>query len=75
MVWNDSTFIALVKYKFGLRPLLATVPFIPNEIGTHNREIVLKHGFDGIILDQIKDLLETCQRDFFERGLKLHDGN
>ena len=45
---KDSTRQAhWVRDRLGLRPLLATfAPLIPNEVGIHNREIVLKHGFD-----------------------------
>jgi N-acetyl sugar amidotransferase len=68
---KDSTFIALkLKYKFGLRPLLATfAPLIPNEIGIHNREIVLKHGFDGIYFRPNQKVARNLsKRFFFERG-------
>ena len=67
---RTQLFIALkLKYKFGLRPLLATfAPLIPNEIGTHNREIVLKHGFDGIYFRPNQKVARNLSRDFFERG-------
>ena len=49
---KDSSSIALkLKFEFGLNPLLVTFsPLIINECGTHNREEVLKKGFDSIFV-------------------------
>ncbi len=68
---KDSSSIALkLKFEFGLNPLLVTFsPLIINECGTHNREEVLKKGFDSIFVrPNQKVAKELARRFFIERG-------
>ena len=68
---KDSSSIAYkLKFEFGLNPLLVTFsPMIPNEIGHHNREEMIKLGFDHVYFraDQ-KVLRYLAKRFFIERG-------
>ena len=47
---KDSSSIAWkVKYEYGMNPLLVTFsPILSNEVGYHNREALINHGFDNI---------------------------
>ncbi len=68
---KDSTSIALkLKFDFGLEPLLVTFsPLVKNEIGEHNRSILIDKGFDSIFFlpdGKISKLL--ARRFFIERG-------
>ncbi|MBT89928.1 MAG: hypothetical protein CMN79_05500 [Spirochaetales bacterium] len=68
---KDSTSIALkLKFEFGLNPLLVTFsPVILNECGIHNREELLKKGFDSIFIrPNQKVAKELAKRFFIERG-------
>ena len=68
---KDSTSIALkLKFEFDLNPLLVTFsPLIPNEVGEHNRQILLDKGFDNIFLKPNQKVSkELAKRFFFERG-------
>jgi tRNA(Ile)-lysidine synthase TilS/MesJ len=68
---KDSSSIALkLKYNFGLNPLLVTFsPLIINEIGVHNREELLKKGFDSIFFRPNQDVARILAKRFFiERG-------
>jgi N-acetyl sugar amidotransferase len=68
---KDSSSIALkLKYNFGLNPLLVTFsPLIINEIGAHNREELLKKGFDSIFFRPNQDVARILAKRFFiERG-------
>ncbi len=68
---KDSSSIALkLKFEYGLNPLLVTFsPLIKNEIGTHNREIVLNKGFDSIFVRPNQDIAKKLAKRFFiERG-------
>jgi N-acetyl sugar amidotransferase len=68
---KDSSSIALkLKYNFGLNPLLVTFsPLIINEIGAHNREELLKKGFDSIFFRPNQDIARILAKRFFiERG-------
>ena len=49
---KDSSSIAYkLKFEYGLNPLLVTFsPLIINEIGAHNREVLLQKGFDSILI-------------------------
>ena len=68
---KDSSSIALkLKYNFGLNPLLVTFsPLIVNEIGAHNREELLKMGFDSIFFRPNQKVARILSKRFFiERG-------
>lgn len=68
---KDSSMIALrLKEEFGLNPLLVTFsPMIPSEVGIHNREEVLRAGFDHINLRPNQKAARHMARRFFkERG-------
>ncbi|WP_421782398.1 N-acetyl sugar amidotransferase [Kiloniella litopenaei] len=68
---KDSTAIALkLKFEFGLNPLLVTAsPLIPNEIAEHNREELLKLGFDQVMVrPNQKVARHLAKRFFIERG-------
>jgi N-acetyl sugar amidotransferase len=68
---KDSSSIALkLKYNFGLNPLLVTFsPLIINEIGAHNREELLKKGFDSIFFRPNQNVARILSKRFFiERG-------
>ena len=68
---KDSSSIALkLKYNFGLNPLLVTFsPLIINEIGAHNREELLKKGFDSIFFRPNQGIARILAKRFFiERG-------
>jgi len=68
---KDSSSIALkLKYNFGLNPLLVTFsPLIINDIGVHNREELLKKGFDSIFFRPNQDVARILAKRFFiERG-------
>ena len=63
---KDSSYIAYrLKFEFGLNPLLVTFsPLILNEIGEHNRQALIKKGFDSIFLDQMKKYHKSLREDF-----------
>jgi N-acetyl sugar amidotransferase len=68
---KDSSYIAYrLKFEFGLNPLLVTFsPLLPNEIGVHNREEMLKLGFDHVIVRPNQKVSRHLTRRFFlERG-------
>ena len=68
---KDSSSIAYkLKHDFGLRPLLTTFsPLIPNEIGLHNRKVMLDDGFDSVMLQPNTAISRhLSQRFFVERG-------
>jgi N-acetyl sugar amidotransferase len=68
---KDSTSIAYrLKHEFGLRPLLATFsPLLPNEVGAHNREVLLQDGFDQVSCRPDQRISRHLSRRFFiERG-------
>src|ERR1700733_234502 len=73
---KDSSSIAhKLKYVFGLNPLLVTFsPLLPNEVGAHNREELLKLGFDHIHVRPNQRVIRHLAGRFFrERGNpKLH---
>lgn len=73
---KDSSSIAhKLKFEFGLNPLLVTFsPLLPNEVGVHNREEMLKLGFDHVFLRPNQKVSRALARRFFtERGNpKLH---
>jgi len=68
---KDSTSIALkLKKEYSLNPLLVTFsPLISNECGIHNRNELLKLGFDSIFINPNIDIARKLARRFFiERG-------
>ena len=68
---KDSSAIAYkLKFEFGLNPLLVTAsPLIPNEIAVHNREEMLKLGFDHVMIRPNQKISRYLTRRFFiERG-------
>ena len=73
---KDSAAIAhKLKFKFGLNPLLVTAsPLIPNDIATHNREEMVKLGFDNIVIRPNQKISRYLAKRFFiERGNpKIH---
>ena len=58
---KDSSSIAWkLKYEYGMNPLLVTFsPILPNEVGNHNREALIREGFDHIFFAQIKKRIES----------------
>ncbi|WP_339859758.1 N-acetyl sugar amidotransferase [Thalassospira alkalitolerans] len=73
---KDSSAIAhKLKFEFGLNPLLVTFsPLVANEVGVHNREEMLKLGFDHIMVRPNQRVSRHLARRFFdERGNpKIH---
>ena len=68
---KDSSAIAYrLKFEFGLNPLLVTFsPLILNEVGMHNREELLKLGFDHVMVRPNQRVARRVARRFFiERG-------
>jgi N-acetyl sugar amidotransferase len=67
---DSSTVAYKLKFHFGLNPLLVTYsPMIPNEIGLHNREEMVKLGFDHLFFRPNQKVLRHLARRFFiERG-------
>lgn len=68
---KDSSYIAhRLKFEFGLNPLLVTFsPLLPNEIAVHNREEMLKLGFDHLMVRPNQHVSRRLSRRFFvERG-------
>lgn len=68
---KDSSYIAhRLKFEFGLNPLLVTFsPLVPNDVGWHNREEMLKLGFDHLMVRPNQKVARHLSRRFFiERG-------
>ena len=67
---DSSTIAYKLKFVFGLNPLLVTYsPMVPNEIGHHNREEMVKLGFDHLYFRPNQKVLRHLARRFFiERG-------
>jgi N-acetyl sugar amidotransferase len=68
---KDSSAIAYrLKFDFGLNPLLVTFsPLIPNGIAVHNREEMLKLGFDNVLVRPNQKISRHLSKRFFiERG-------
>lgn len=65
---KDSSAIAYrLKFDFGLNPLLVTAsPLIPNDIAVHNREEMLKLGFDHVMVRPNQKVARHLTRRFFE---------
>ncbi len=68
---KDSSSIAYrLKFEYGMNPLLVTFsPLIPNEIGAHNREALIRKGFDHLMVRPNQQVARHLARRFFiERG-------
>ena len=67
---DSSTIAYKLKFEHGLNPLLVTYsPMIPNEIGHHNREELVRLGFDHLFFRANQKVLRHLARRFFiERG-------
>lgn len=68
---KDSSSIAWkLKYEYGMNPLLVTFsPILPNEIGEHNREIMIRNGFDHLFFRPNQKVHQILAKRFFiERG-------
>jgi N-acetyl sugar amidotransferase len=68
---KDSSSIAYkLKFEFGMNPLLVTFsPMMPTDVGGHNREAMIRAGFDHVFFrpDQ-KVHRRLAKRFFIERG-------
>ncbi len=73
---KDSSAIAWrLKFEFGLNPLLVTFsPLMPDPVAHHNREEMIKLGFDHIMVRPNQKVSRRLARRFFiERGdPKIH---
>ena len=68
---KDSSYVAYqLKFKYGVNPLLVTFsPLIPSEIGEHNRNELIKLGFDHILVRPNQKISAYLSKRFFvERG-------
>ncbi len=68
---KDSSAIAWrIKHEYGLNPLLVTFsPMLPTEVGVHNREVLLRAGFDHLMIRPNQRVARHLgQRFFRERG-------
>jgi N-acetyl sugar amidotransferase len=67
---DSSTIAYRLKFEFGMNPLLVTFsPMIPNEVGNHNREALIKLGFDHLFFRPNQKIQRYLARRFFiERG-------
>jgi len=68
---KDSSYIAWrLKFEFGLNPLLVTFsPLVPNEVAVHNREEMLKLGFDHLMIRPNQKVARRLAHRFMvERG-------
>jgi N-acetyl sugar amidotransferase len=67
---DSSTIAYKLKFEYGLNPLLVTYsPMVPNEIGHHNREEMVKLGFDHLFFRANQKVLRHLAKRFFiERG-------
>jgi len=67
---DSSTIAYRLKFEFGLNPLLVTAsPLILNKIGVHNREEMVKLGFDHVFVRPNQKVARHLARRFFiERG-------
>ena len=72
---DSSTIAHRLKFEFGLNPLLVTFsPLLPNNAGVHNREELIKLGFDHVMVRPNQKVSKSLSRRFFlERGNpKIH---
>jgi len=73
---KDSSAIAYrIKFEFGLNPLLVTFsPLMPDPVAQHNREEMIKLGFDHLMVRPNQKVSRRLSKRFFtERGdPKIH---
>lgn len=72
---DSSTIAHRLKFEFGLNPLLVTFsPLMPNEVAEHNREALIRKGFDHLMVRANQKVSRRLSRRFFiERGdPKIH---
>ncbi len=73
---KDSSAIAYrLKFEFGLNPLLVTFsPLMPDDVAAHNRETLIRLGFDHLMVRANQKVSRRLSRRFFiERGdPKIH---
>lgn len=67
---DSSTIAWRLKFEYGMNPLLVTFsPLIPNEVGAHNREQMIRAGFDHVLFRPDQRVSRHLARRFFiERG-------
>ena len=68
---KDSSYVAYqLKFKYGANPLLVTFsPLIPSKIGEHNRNELIKLGFDHILIRPNQKVSSYLSKRFLvERG-------
>lgn len=68
---KDSSSIAWkLKYEYGMNPLLVTFsPILPNKVGNHNREAMIREGFDHLFFRPNQKVHQKLAKRFFvERG-------
>ena len=67
---DSSTIAYKLKYEFGMNPLLVTFsPMMPNEVGNHNRESLIRAGFDHLFFRPNQKVHRRLAKRFFiERG-------
>ena len=67
---DSSTIAWRLKFEFGMNPLLVTFsPMMPNEVGNHNREAMIRAGFDHLFFrPNQKAHRRLAKRFFVERG-------
>ena len=64
---KDSSSIAWkLKYEYGMNPLLVTFsPILPNTVGNHNREAMIKKGFDNLLFRPNQKIHQMLSKKFF----------
>jgi N-acetyl sugar amidotransferase len=67
---DSSTIAYRLKFELGMNPLLVTFsPLIPNDVGNHNRDAIVRLGFDHIFFRPNEVVnRRLAQRFFMERG-------
>lgn len=67
---DSSTIAYRLKFEYDMNPLLVTFsPMLPNEVGEHNREALIRQGFDHIFFRPDQRVHRHLARRFFvERG-------
>lgn len=68
---KDSSSIAWkLKHEYGMNPLLVTFsPMLPNDVGNHNREALIRAGFDHLFFRPNQKIHRILAKRFFiERG-------
>ncbi len=68
---KDSSYVAYqLKFKYGANPLLVTFsPLIPSKVGEHNRNELIKLGFDHVLVRSNQKISSYLSKRFLiERG-------